>query len=242
MSDQPPSQSPTIGALAAALSKAQADIKDAEKDCFNPFYKSRYASLSSCWAAIRGPLVANELAVVQTTEPWAGSKVVHLVTTLMHSSGEWIRGTLAADLEKPDGQAVGAAVTYLRRAGLCAIVGVSVAEGEESDPQPRAEGKGRPPGVKRDAGHAHLLDENLTPRPAVAAPNRPRPPDDITSQDVHKLGCEVFGDEGWGPKRAPAALQYSHERTTMISELDPDELAGLYEELLQRRDDGEGGG
>ena len=46
-------QSETIGALAAALSKAQADITGALKDSSNPFFKSKYADLASCWDACR---------------------------------------------------------------------------------------------------------------------------------------------------------------------------------------------
>ena len=41
-------QSDTIGALALALSKAQADITGALKDSANPFFKSKYADLASC--------------------------------------------------------------------------------------------------------------------------------------------------------------------------------------------------
>jgi hypothetical protein len=41
-------QSDTIGALAAALSKAQGAITGALKDSSNPFFKSKYADLASC--------------------------------------------------------------------------------------------------------------------------------------------------------------------------------------------------
>ena len=83
-------QSESIAALAAALSKAQADITGALKDSSNPFFKSRYADLASCWDACRKQLTANNLAVIQTTEVTEAGTV--LVTTLAHSSGEWISG------------------------------------------------------------------------------------------------------------------------------------------------------
>ena len=45
-----------LNELATALSKAQAQIKGAIKDSNNPFFKTRYADLSSVWEACRGPL------------------------------------------------------------------------------------------------------------------------------------------------------------------------------------------
>ena len=55
--------SETIGKLAAALAKAQAEIRGAKKDADNPFFKSTYADLASVWDACREPLSKNELAV-----------------------------------------------------------------------------------------------------------------------------------------------------------------------------------
>ena len=62
-----PTQSPSIAALAKALSDAQGKIKGAVKDADNPFFKSRYADLASVWDACRAQLSAAELAVIQTT-------------------------------------------------------------------------------------------------------------------------------------------------------------------------------
>jgi hypothetical protein len=58
-------QSPTIGALAAALAKSQGAMKAAHKDASNPFFKSKYADLASVWEACRAALAANGLAVCQ---------------------------------------------------------------------------------------------------------------------------------------------------------------------------------
>jgi len=125
-------QSNTIGALAAALSKAQAEIRSARKDAENPFFKSRYADLASVWDACRGPLTANQLAVVQTPEPTDGN-TVSITTTLIHSSGEWIAGTLTAKPVKNDPQSLGSCITYLRRYALSALVGVAASDGTDDD-------------------------------------------------------------------------------------------------------------
>ena len=97
-------QSTSIGKLAEALSKAQSSMEGAKKDAKDPFFKSDYATLHSVWAACRGPLTENGLAVIQTTEGYGD---VTVVTTLCHSSGEWIRGKLSVKPQKTDSQALG---------------------------------------------------------------------------------------------------------------------------------------
>jgi hypothetical protein len=122
--------SPTIGALAEALAKAQADITGAVKDSANPYFKSKYADLESVWSACRKPLTSNGLSVVQTTLPT--KRGLMLVTTLAHSSGEWIRGYMpilatqgkAGEVKEVTAQAQGSGISYARRYALAAIVGV----------------------------------------------------------------------------------------------------------------------
>ena len=131
-------QSETIGALAAALSKAQADITGALKDSSNPFFKSKYADLASCWDACRKQLAANNLAVIQTVYVhWEKDESV-LATTLAHSSGEWIRSELPIRAKDASPQAQGSAITYARRYALAAIVGLA----QIDDDAEAAQGRG----------------------------------------------------------------------------------------------------
>lgn len=108
--------------LFAALVKTQSKIKGALKDSSNPFYKSKYADLESVWEACRGPLIDNGLCVIQTTD--TDELGDYIVTTLGHSSGQWIRGKLRLTPVKQDPQAIGSAITYSRRYALAAIVGI----------------------------------------------------------------------------------------------------------------------
>lgn len=118
---------PGLGDLFAALAKAQGEMKPAKKDSQNPFFKSSYADLAAVWEACRVPLSKNGLAVAQ----WVDGEV--LVTTLGHSSGQHIESRLLITAKKEgDAQALGSALTYLRRYALAALVGVS-AEGEDDD-------------------------------------------------------------------------------------------------------------
>ena len=120
---QNPMQSPEIGKLAEALAKAQAEMEPATKDAANPFFKSQYASLASCWQACRGPLTKHGLAIIQTTEPDNGN--VTVISILTHSSGQWIKGKLSVKPPKTDSQALGSCLSYLRRYSLSALVGLS---------------------------------------------------------------------------------------------------------------------
>jgi hypothetical protein len=119
----PAMQSPEIGKLAEALAKAQAEMEPATKDANNPFFKSQYASLASCWQACRGPLTKHGLAIIQTTEPDNGN--VTVISILTHSSGQWIKGKLSVKPPKTDSQALGSCLSYLRRYSLSALVGLS---------------------------------------------------------------------------------------------------------------------
>lgn len=113
----------TIGELSSALAKAQAEIKGALKDSNNPFFKSKYADLSSVWEACRKPLTDHGLSVVQTLS--GDSSAVIVMTMLCHSSGEWIRDAISVMPVQQTPQGVGSAVTYARRYALAAIAGVA---------------------------------------------------------------------------------------------------------------------
>lgn len=122
MSDTTMSQ--TIGELAKALAKAQSQITGATKDSENPFFKSKYADLGAVWDAIRKPLTSNGIAVLQTTAAGPDGSV-RIITSMVHESGEWMRGELEIKPTKPDPQSLGSAITYGRRYALQAIAGVA---------------------------------------------------------------------------------------------------------------------
>ena len=111
-----------IGELAAALAKAQGEMTVAYNDGKNPHFRSTYATLASIHQAAVGPLARNGLAVVQA--PGLVDGTVTLTTRLIHSSGQWMECQMAAASKNMGPQAIGSTVTYLRRGGLAAMVGV----------------------------------------------------------------------------------------------------------------------
>src|SRR5262249_15300948 len=91
--------SETIGTIAAALAKAQAQLVNPEKslvgiirsDTTGAAERSfRYAPLSSGLDIVRKTLSEHEIAAVQTTSIDETVGIVRLNTVLAHASGEWI--------------------------------------------------------------------------------------------------------------------------------------------------------
>lgn len=112
-------RSETLSKLAEALVKAQAKIKFAKKDSSNPFFKSKYSDLSEVITTVKEPLNSEGITFLQIVVPEG------VETLLLHTSGEYISGVTPVVVSKPnDPQALGSAITYAKRYGLQAIVGV----------------------------------------------------------------------------------------------------------------------
>lgn len=136
-------RSESIKELATALCKAQAVIVGATKDKDNTAFKgAKYADLASCWDAVRKPLTDNGLTIMQF--PRTTEIGVEVETMLTHTSGEFVSETLTVPLSKRDAHGVGSAVTYGRRFGLCAVVGVSP-EDDDGNGAVSKDGKKEPP-------------------------------------------------------------------------------------------------
>jgi len=128
--------SETIGAIAAALAKAQAELTNPEKAFIatirasNPHDQDqtfRYAALSSGLDIVRKALGGHEIATVQTTAIDQEAGLIRLTTTLAHSSGEWLSSEwpVCAISETAAPRRMGAALTYARRYALFTLVGIA---------------------------------------------------------------------------------------------------------------------
>ncbi len=128
--------SETIGAIAAALAKAQAELTNPEKALIatiraaNPREQDqtfRYAALSSGLDIVRKALGGHEIATVQTTAIDQEAGLIRLTTTLAHSSGEWLSSEwpVCAIAETAAPRRMGAALTYARRYALFTLVGIA---------------------------------------------------------------------------------------------------------------------
>jgi ERF superfamily protein len=128
--------SETIGTIAAALAKAQAQLVNPEKSLVATIRSDeagaagrsfRYAPLSSGLDIVRKTLSQHEIATVQTTSIDDTAGIVRLSTVLAHASGEWIASDwpVCAIKETAAPHRMGAALTYARRYALFTLVGIA---------------------------------------------------------------------------------------------------------------------
>lgn len=121
-------KSESINELAAALAKAQLEMKNPTLDTVNPYFKSKYASLANVRDTVTPVLAKHGLSVLQLLGKAEGG--VSCETVLIHASGQWLSETLYMPSQKQDAQGYGSACTYARRYALMAICGVV---GDEDD-------------------------------------------------------------------------------------------------------------
>src|SRR5258707_11809941 len=148
--------SESIGAIAAALAKAQVELTNPEKSLVatirSPLPREgdrtfRYAPLSSGLDLVRKALGKHEIATVQTTSIDQESGLIRLTTVLAHSSGEWVSSDwpVCQFGESAAPHKMGAALPYARRYALFTLVGIA---GEDDLHAPDL------PGMNLDGGTA----------------------------------------------------------------------------------------
>src|SRR5262249_7513008 len=173
--------SETIGAIAAALAKAQAELTNPEKSLTatlrSPFPREedrtfRYAPLSSGLDIVRKTLGRFEIAAVQSTEIDKDAALIRLTTILAHSSGEWISSEwpVCPVAETTAPHRMGAALTYARRYALFTLVGIA---GEDDLDAPNLIGQAIP----ASAGNGHDRPTRAANAESIPAASRePRRP------------------------------------------------------------------
>ena len=169
-----------INELSAALSKAQGKIVGAVKDSANPFFRSKYADLATCWDACREQLSSNGLSVIQGCE--AGDGFLAVTTRLMHSSGQYVESTLRVHPKDDSPQAYGSAITYARRYALAAMVGLA----QVDDDAEAAQGRNKQPESKHSP--VEELTKDMSPLEVKQA--------SVTAEQMKDiLGRDVFDEE-----------------------------------------------
>ena len=171
---QQPHRSTEIKYLYAALAKAQAEMGIASLASENPYFKSRYADLSAIVKASRPALTKNGLAISQillTNDDGANL----LITTMGHSSGQFLESRLRILPPKNDVQTLGSYITYLRRYSYAALVGIVT--GDEDDDAETVVADQRQAFAKGPASHSYKPKENS--------------PEAITREQLQELEIEL---------------------------------------------------
>jgi len=163
--------SQTIGAIASALARAQAELENPQKTLtatiHSPFPREesrtfRYASLASGLEIVRKTLSKHEIATVQTTGLDTEAGLIRLITLLAHSSGEWMSSEwpVCPVGETAAPHRMGAALTYARRYALFTLVGIA---GEDDLDAPDL-GPSPTAGSSKDInGHSNGSRQSLAP-------------------------------------------------------------------------------
>jgi hypothetical protein len=112
-----------ITEFAAAFAKAQGMIENAKRDRENTFFKNKFADLASIREAIREPMAANDLSMLQF--PRTRDNGVEIETMLLHKSGQYMSETTFWPASKVDVHGLASALTYGRRQSAMAILGVA---------------------------------------------------------------------------------------------------------------------
>lgn len=165
--------SASIAALAAALAKAQGQMTHASKDATNPHFRTRYADLAAVWSAIREPLAANGLSVIQQVTQAEG--MVGVRSILAHASGEWVSSDLQMPVAQKTPQGYGSALTYARRYSLAALVGIAQ-DDDDGEAGTRPSAPVLPPVQRRQPMREQPAPQPVpTPAPQPAAPASAEP-------------------------------------------------------------------
>jgi hypothetical protein len=117
----------------------------------NPFFRSKYATLSTILTAIKEPL--HESGLVFTQFPVGENELMSMV--IHPESGEWIKGVYRMTPAKNDPQGQGSVITYQRRYALGAILGLNIDEDDD----------GNAASARSKAKRAHAADEDPTDKP-----------------------------------------------------------------------------
>tara|TARA_R100000458_G_scaffold57435_1_gene63644 strand:+ start:528 stop:1226 length:699 start_codon:yes stop_codon:yes gene_type:complete len=131
-------QSDQIDELMTAKSKADATLNNIKKDGKVEYSKTKYsyAVLEDVCNEVRKKYSKFELSFTQIPLHEEGTNV--LVTTLGHSSGQWIRCKMKIEQQNAGPQAYGSALTYARRYSLVAMS--CLAATDEDDDAQEAQG------------------------------------------------------------------------------------------------------
>lgn len=124
--------SESLEKIAPALIAAQKAMPVVHKTAVNPHFKSTFAPLGAIVDAALPVLHANGIALLQGGGP-SDDGSIEVVTRLQHNSGEWVQSAFRLPLGKSDPQGAGSAITYGKRYGLAAMLGIVADDDDDAE-------------------------------------------------------------------------------------------------------------
>ena len=116
-------KSESIADLVKALASFQKEVKQPQKNGFNPHFKKKYVTLDDTIKAINETAQKHGLAYIQT--PINDDNGIGVVTIILHESGQYIEfPSFTLPLDKKTAQGAGSALTYARRYSISSAFGL----------------------------------------------------------------------------------------------------------------------
>ena len=193
-----------IEEIAAALAKAQAEVKNPSFNRVNPHFKSKYADLGEVLSVVRPALSKHGIAIMQMTDVTDTGIVLH--TRLTHLSGQWIEGVYPVS-QLGTHQQMGAALTYAKRQALSAIVGVAGEDDTDGEDTKDVSTTGVKPKATAQKKEVVTL------------------PDEKSAEMLHKMAdelenCKTKQDlQAWATKWRDVKAQLTPDHAKAITEL-----------------------
>jgi hypothetical protein len=246
--------SESIGAIAGALAKAQAELTNPEKLLVGTIPSPspregdrtfRYASLSSGLDIVRKTLGKHEIATVQTTSIDQQTSFIRLTTVLAHSSGEWVSSDwpVCPISETAVPHKMGAALTYARRYALFTLVGIAGEDDLDAPDLPGAKlndsklvssgGSAKPNGHAASPVIASPSSANAPNRKPLTRPSKPILGVDASAELRHRLLTELAGVAGadeitaWARRILPDKNALCDEDARAVERMFGDRMAAL---------------
>ncbi len=147
--------------LATTMISVQQALTPALKDATNTFTNSSYATLKSVMDVCRETLLQNGIWLTQYPVP-VETGHLGLVTKIIHAAtGQWQASLIVMPLPKSDPQGYGSALTYARRYGVSALLGIIT----EDDDAEGAMKRGQTVNAKIRSGNSDtkILDRSTKP-------------------------------------------------------------------------------
>ena len=119
--------------LAKAMLQVQKELAPVTKDALNPYTRSKYATLNAIMEVCKPVLLSHGIWLTQITVP-SEPGTVALLTKLTHAeTGQYQAALTVLPLQKMDSQSAGAALTYSRRYGLSALLGLVTEDDDDAE-------------------------------------------------------------------------------------------------------------
>jgi hypothetical protein len=235
--------SESIGAIAAALAKAQGELTNPEKSLIatiqSPFPREdartfRYASLASGLDIVRKCLAQHGIATLQTTEIDNAAGQIQLTTVIAHGSGEWIASDwpVCPTTQTSTPHLMGAALSYARRYALFALVGIA---GEDDLDAPDLL-TGPPPAIGVPV--IQPQNENGSRKPPIGSVHKPSHP--TLTPEASSVLCDAMIAEINRKQDTSQLALWAHRHFAAKNTLTADDARAVettYSEVLKASED-----